>query len=1738
MQQRKLSKDNDMQALVAYPHLSQYIEQCKVTVPVSSSPLLPGASTNEDDAVSQLDEGEVVSTNPLLWRHLVNNPADCEHLNQLLSDKKVFSIAVNTMRPDILTELLAVKKGDLAYRMKFFHEVVDLKLWQLDLVKSADYLEAIITNDNPSKKELDENEDGYTRYFDDDVARNVASSKVADGTFEIKVNDPDVIKYIKSFINITRSVNRLDSNIKHSYISHLLSTSDGWHATDSNLRSIIRLAINNSDQFDHLYHHFMAFKFYSVEVGDLLSNLPLLQGKAKEVFDSLKVIYAKTNLKQGVDYLTGSNEKRDNKRQAMLDETVIPMVDGSKYEQLLDNFGIRTYLDAFTGIARVMNAAHDKRYYIALSDSYSYPPSVSAESRMLMDTYNACSGARMQLKIASEKFDSLKVDRKKLGANACWSALNEDQRKVYIDFSNAMLKAAKHITAMQPLVKKYPKLRHIMKFGDKHIKLQIRILSSWKDSSPERNITTLENAVTANKILIWITKQVKKLITAEDRLAYYDDELDLYTPANDLSEDKRNTMLGYNIVARVKRANEQVEKISNEKFKLSHIGVGIHLLYEIGEIVKDYRRLGGGSFVTKFRDQLSHDLSALLEFIVSIYQTNVYRCAKLEEKQGLRKGVLAQYLDKFHAAYDYCMQKNNGLPDLYKLNIQQDGMDLESIDIMKGAASEEIEMDQQVLAANAYKARELLETFEADILSPSPNLVRLLQVKESIDALPGHNANQYAELLQLVIKKLVGLDTLENEIRDVEDRVKNITGDNADNAGDFEHDTRIQSDLAVLRELYAYRANQEDMLANINSHKYEIDDVEDIEVSYFYKKGSTKRVINGLSSLFYNSENNKTIYTTYPGVDENIDLSGIAKDMSKLHNIVLQETLDLRRDEVVNNIRFSPKRSDKSKESLADDECLAQAKRLINDTPKMIEHIIQSRKGDVVVQMEEWRRLFVEHAKKAVQPNHRTYLSKGTDKMGFYQIGDSDPVLVVNIKAISNTIVRIQQLMSTVLKLSEIPTDLKFSNVLAVNQIRLVLTELKERLNILFEDMEIMTESLTALYDCLHNNTLDAFQGDLAGHVIKIINMAKEVINYSYVSVDSDFNEMFQSQADKAMLHMSQFTNQDQNIDVVMQPIQPPSSLNATITNNLVLFLEYSGPVKKILVGEDIIYDVEGLSHGSVKKRVATLLNNHIINGVKIPDAADIVISDADDYKAIVLKVMKTMGESVQHLSTVESLMQPSVEIEGVILPVEEVVDENVRLLADDEDEMIFQNIDQEGRLTKFLRQFIQSTGASRANDGSYDLHDRRYFKDGSLNKLIATYLNIEANLNQFLDATVSMADGRSIVGLINSVWELVKIKRKIDNSEMLQSFSDTLHQFNFDYDIVKAAIDNLTKRALVYIEPKIVDAVVKARVAEVSTGIKEYGIVSKLKVAVKLFVKVSNTFVGKEFDYLAEDFPYNHKTVGIAQDELKRLTALQEKAEEDVANGIGSKHIFIDRAVNDLIVFVRSLTKAELNDAPKEKEEMEVQALPIVDAVLVNSAEPVNEDNMNVMIEVHSDSEDLNSDERQPLLSSVDEVQPVALQDGNDALQKNVKILEEACMQYKLHLVNDIIDLRKQAEPDIKCDNYDLYQAMHTIDNASEQLKLAVKKYNAVHAMHATLLKEDVSSEAKLQNFRAEYTPQRVAILNTRRDTAAVTFFKVVATVFTLCLALAFGLWKPKGEKLSEKIQQLAPLPQAARAG
>ena len=97
--------------------------------------------------------------------------------------------------------------------------------------------------------------------------------------------------------------------------------------------------------------------------------------------------------------------------------------------------------------------------------------------------------------------------------------------------------------------------------------------------------------------------------------------------------------------------------------------------------------------------------------------------------------------------------------------------------------------------------------------------------------------------------------------------------------------------------------------------------------------------------------------------------------------------------------------------------------------------------------------------------------------------------------------------------------------------------------------------------------------------------------------------------------------------------------------------------------------------------------------------------------------------------------------------------------------------------------------------------------------------------------------------------------------------------------------------------------------------------------------------------------------------------------------------------------------------------------------------------------------------------------------------------------------------------------------EPMRTIGKPDKPPPLVVRKYQAESALQATLSTPVKSAPEQLKDFREQFKQQRT-VIEQDRDSWAMKFVKGVATVLSVGIAWACGIWKIKGEEAAKGLQ------------
>lgn len=1539
----------------------------------------------------------------------------------------------------------------------FYQDFANLKFWHLEGLELANELERFIRNETKNE------------YFEDAIAERTRQAKQKNDTYTIFATDPDIVKYCKSLINFVRAVRDIDPKIKTAYIDHLVSDPQNYgyiktalyqlgNYGDGALWSIVWNIFNNTpDQFIHLYNQFMAFRCYALEVSDFVLQYPVFGEKSKELLLSLKRAFEKSNVGHGVDLIQRSLEARKQKLQQILRENYVPAVEVNQLTTVFENFGLRTHLDALVNMAGVLNAKHLK-YYDKYSNTYIYPPSVLENDRKMMDAYNHCSGARLELANAYDAMLEIRMATRKLPVGLTWDRLSEDLRAQYLKLNQAMIKLNTHLNAMQPLVQNIPAMNKLFERDANRIKNQITALANWNASHAATEIAVLETGLSIEEIFKFVESQINSQFTEAERAAYLDENRNLYhTDVVNLSDEKRNLLLAYNINSRLETGYANVQRLLNESFSFSHVSIAYNMLYEIGYMLKDYRAINSPDLIKQIKERLEYDLDILLEELTHLFHKAIDLGKQIELEQGFKSFLIMEQLQKIYAAYISLQNQNDKLPPEYRLNIDDDLLDGKLLQGIENLAEQKVIKKQQQYAKDAFEVRCYMLQYQDSVTKAPFNLLHLLTLKEKLKKIHGHNSMLYSEQLQIVIEKLVGIDILQEEIRVKEDTVKAIIGDDFENLGRYAHDKRIKDDIDMLRQLYNMRAVLLDNLAQIDKYKDSPEKLADIPLIRCEWQGKATRLWN--HAWTYLKYSPAMRFELAQGLHENISIGKLAIEIPKFHNDILAEI-----DEVIN--------VDLGEEVVLDDEIKIEepafnpkqhqeaAERIAADPTLLVKQVIDSRKGNVVLNLEWARHQFIEKVSPYLHESQRKNLKKNKkSKNGIYQINEADSIVVVNIKAVHNSMVRIERIIEVLNRFSEIPIEIKISNHDMVSRISAILYILKVRLKELFEkELVVLTAALTSLRDCMKNNTLNIFASDVWVYIDQSLSLINEGVDY-YLTDQKDSENHSTKETMNKVMEIARYiapkntsTQRIENYNL--------ASIQTYLTNILNKFFEKSGQMARTNNGR---YDLDQFAEGSKYKHIAAWLNKRM---AALQEVDDVVIPVNNVQPQLVAVEQHDQGLSADAGDIVQQAVNNAAMLTKHLIKAGEITEQMKQNGVDEN----------EGRLIIFLRLFVEQDDILyRYRDGSYILDD---LQDGTLQKSIAAFLNISNHLNSFMDSTVSLADGHHFIGFIKSIRDLVRIKYEIDQANLAAVFGDAFLQLNFDLNIVKTKINELIVKSLNYVHPRVIDIVAQARLAEMTLGLNDNALLGPIETALDSFIGLGQTFAEGKFDNLKKDFPYNARTLEIANEEYTRLRELNRQEK--------NKHYYLKHAMNSINNFANNL-RQQLETEKANKPEQAVRPAEVVEMPLLGDNIP----------------------------------------DTPDLLEK-VNKLKSACCDYKHHLAMEINELREKASPDLIFEHIDLNEPYHEIRNADKILKLTIDKYNAIHEMEKTLYTDSLAIH-KLNAFRRAFTTDRKNLIEKRRDNAGITFLKVLASIFSFGIAPACGLWRTQGRVTTKKIEKIA---------
>lgn len=1558
------------------------------------------------------------------------------------------------------------RPADRKVDTEFLRGIARLEYGKFDGVKLADYLEQVISNTYVEKNVP-------VHYFAEDVASQVRASKQLDNTYRIDTTDTDIIKYCKSFINFIRAVRGINSDIIEPYIQHLQAPDTLSTFTDTNIYSIAFTLVidsyftNKNEQFNNFHKHFMAFRFYAIEVGDIVLQMPFIKKKYYATLNLATKAYQQSNTKHAVDLYQKNQADRERAQQAVIAEKKIPHLPVNHLLEVFSNFRLRTHIDAWTEMTEALCAQQTKS-----GDTYVYDvATVSIEDRRHMDLYNMCSGAKRAMVAANAAICKINASEDNKRSGETWKVITEEIRGEYIKLNDAMRELMGHIENMKPLLQQEPELYSIYKKDIVRINAQIKLLKSWEESKAPKKIDILKGSITANNVFAWTKEYAESRLTEHKQ--HYDAINDLYI-VNDIADEAiHNMMLIYNMNSRLENAYPRVQRFREEGFSLGLLPEACRLLFEVGNIIKDFRHMRGTEITEFIKTKISEDINVLIRELADILYEFVYLAQKLETSQGLKPDVLLEKLKPFFTIYTKLLNYNNGLPNQYKLDIKTASFNEATL----------VEIQQLAIDEVSYKKHKRIETAVAvrEALNHTKNvdnpldLVELLRITSELRKLDSYKAKQYIQSIQIVIDKLLGLDVLTQQINHYELAIKEIIGDNSTQL----HLSAKNPQIAAYREsidgLYKMQAMIRDRLDAMEQHIDNPRALAAIPVEHFHVLGYQERFFNHIKTYVGFSAVNmyQVSEGTYPGLDEDALISGLTD-----FQISMREDLNAlvaTRNGIVPASLPHEKESSKAEKKKTQTEIINHA--LLNNQ-NLLKYILDSRKGYAILQIESLRRQFITYAKDYIHADYHPLLEgKYFLASDTFQITGEDTIATVNVKALHNTVSRMERLLELLNYIAEAPTEGKIAKAFFGKRIKDSLPELKKRIIDFAFELQVLKESLSTLRGGLANNTINIFRRDLVEQINHLFGYTQAGVNYFYDHF-ADSNEPN---------HRADINNAINDVKEWFQWLGWLSSPSSETGNQAVDF-NYTQDFSKY---------------------------------IETPSESDQDNSEIKrEAKIIIRQAIKNAGDALKHISNANDI---------------------VHRMANDDNQIML-----------FLKLFVESAGPiTKHYNGNYAIEDLR---DGSLQKCIAAFLNCSDSITKFMDASVSLVDGHQLTGFIKSLYHLARIKYQLDKSQLLDIFQDGLQQYQFNAHVVHHLIDALIAKSCAYLVPNVMDFVGQARIAEATLGLNEGALVGMLEWVINSVITLGETIAPGQLVKLKTEYPYDSTTLELAKAEIDRLALLEEN--ED------SKYHYYTNAINSLKLFRKNLSArlsvpaSPFGAAPAKNVPQPSQPTIAKPTPATKKALPTRMDeSIPALAHDFTDtSSDESSDSEIPsTLKPVPELETPSYEDTSELLREgymqldplkqggtnrlaasnkdvldNLTKLKLACSQYKHYLATEI-DRLSRLESERTTAYFPFNHKRHKAREASSHLRVAIEKFNVVVALQDAFT-QSKSPYVQLANFHNALTPSRRHILAQCRDNATTYFLKILATIFSLGIAVAFGLWKSEGEKLVERLDYLNP--------
>lgn len=730
-------------------------------------------------------------------------------------------------------------------------------------------------------------------------------------------------------------------------------------------------------------------------------------------------------------------------------------------------------------------------------------------------------------------------------------------------------------------------------------------------SDTANTIGNKQSTTGLDRTLLSVKEAAEMHISADDKKKYYDAKSDRFVIPEGATSNSMNLMIAYNVSDRARKTVSHINEFMNTwtkngSFPTSQLPAMIELLNKVGKMIKDVQAMDNGHI----SDLIKKDMNAAIKEILGALAPNFEQLAKIAQESELRLGLkdnaLLSNLQDIAVNFESQAKKYNvALTTKFPFPEQ------------KNAIIRKIkeETEQRVT---------LLETIKINTShKETPLLSALVAMRDQAKHIRSPAGSEYHELVKKMITEATGMDKLDADIQKAEAKLFALCQLPQDKQKP-DHATEKSKLLVGIRSLYEMKDELQQRIENGANpeaiHKHYTSDKSGVG-SLDYGTADVKLPKN-FNAVAGKAANDLSILI-------NADKANIARmDTLLKANIATMDTSKEIKSNRLQSINMSGQTirdgRDNERQRLANLQS-ANAKTQNKSDPNdaaLEQAVIARKKGGVILQSEGARQTILNHAKTYLSPDQFNLLGNDNKKNGLYTANRNDSLLVTNIKQMTNTLVRLEELMTRVNKIMEQANagGMEYAKLLGQ------LPQVKGDITNLMAEMKSLNMSLQEMRDSLGNTAFQQVSGELNGifsdisknFPSKLLELTTNAETKVLTNIDPAYGSMTQdlfkmgNDFIKNIDHFARSAGNDSPKESANTSPNSPRRKESELLSNMISKLEKQVPGSPERDRGSKLYNLAKLQDGTPQKQAAglinalTSLNNSIAALVNIADGKSI----------------------------------------------------------------------------------------------------------------------------------------------------------------------------------------------------------------------------------------------------------------------------------------------------------------------------------------------------------------------------------------------------------------------------------------------------------------------------------------------------------------------------------------------------